>query len=285
VSLKRAAIAIAFALLLGGAFTGAYLLAASGAPDDADAAQARREAAYGPYTIAQVGAYVDGLRYGLEQGLTDGAGDGDRRGHAAGAAAVDSVLAERRAKRNGGPPPARLTTRLDGDGGVLVVGDSLEVLTSPYLKRYLPGITLTVNAEGGYNSNQIFELFQESFDPAQSVIVFDAGTNDNPAYPEILAANLDKVSSTVGDRCLVVPTIHGFTVDGVDNTGKNRVVRSFAAQHPKTQVPDWARAVARHPELMQSDDLHPIPEGADYRARLIARGVRACLAMDPRFVR
>ena len=34
---------------------------------------------------------------------------------------------------------------------------------------------------------------------------------------------------------------------------------------------------------MQSDDLHPIPEGADYRARLIARGVRACLALDSRF--
>jgi hypothetical protein len=115
------------------------------------------------------------------------------------------------------------------------------------------------------------------------VIVFDAGTNDNPAYPEILAGNLDRVASTVGGRCMVVPTIHGFTVDGADNTGKNRVVRSFAAAHEKTEVPDWARAVDLHPEIMQADDLHPIPEGADYRARLIARGIRACLAMDPRF--
>ncbi len=29
---------------------------------------------------------------------------------------------------------------------------------------------------------------------------------------------------------------------------------------------------------MQADDLHPIPEGADYRARLIARGIEGCLA-------
>lgn len=283
--LKRAAIAVAFVLLLGGAFAGAYLRAAADAPDEADAAQVRREAAYSTFAVARLGAYADGLRYGLEQGLNDGASEGDARGRAAGSAAVDSVLAERRARRGGGLQPAPLRTHLDGSGGVLVVGDSLEVLTSPYLKGYLPGIPLTVNAEGGYNSNQIFELFQESFDASQSVIVFDAGTNDNPAYPEILAANLDKVASTVGNRCLVVPTIHGFTVDGVDNAGKNRVVRSFAAQHPKTQVPDWAQAVAQHPELMQSDDLHPIPEGADYRAQLIARGVKACLAMDPRFVR
>jgi hypothetical protein len=165
-----------------------------------------------------------------------------------------------------------------GEGGALVVGDSLEVLTSPYLKRYLPGIPLTVNAQGGYNSYQIRELFEESFDPSQSVIVFDAGTDDNPAYPQILAENLTSVAAAVGDRCMVVPTIHGLTVNGVGNDGKNRVVAEFAASRPGTQVPDWARAVAAHPELMQADDLHPIPAGADLRARLIARGIRGCLA-------
>jgi len=166
-----------------------------------------------------------------------------------------------------------------GGGGVLVVGDSLEELTSPYLKRYLPGVALTVNAVGGSNSFQIYDLFRESYDPSQSVIVFDAGTNDNPAYPEILAENLEKVAATAGDRCLVVPTIHGFTVNGIDNTGKNRVVRAFAASRPGTQVPDWARAEETHPELMQSDDLHPIPAGADLRARLIAGGIKRCLGI------
>ena len=165
-----------------------------------------------------------------------------------------------------------------GQGGALVVGDSLEVLTSPYLKRYLPGVPLTVNATGGYNSYQIRELFEESYDPSQSVIVFDAGTDDNPAYPQILAENLASVARVVGDRCMVVPTIHGLTVNGVGNEGKNRVVAEFAASRPGTQVPDWARAVATHPELMQPDDLHPNPGGADYRARLIARGIKGCLS-------
>ncbi len=165
-----------------------------------------------------------------------------------------------------------------GNGSVLVVGDSLGLLTSPYLERYLPGVPLTVNAENGYNSYQILDLFKESYHPSQSVIVFDAGTNDNPAYPEILAENLAAVAATVGDRCMVVPTVHGFTVDGVDNTGKNRVVEAFAASRPGTQVPDWAEAVATHPELMQADGLHPIAEGADYRAQLIARGIQGCLS-------
>lgn len=168
--------------------------------------------------------------------------------------------------------------RAAGEGGVLVVGDSLEVQTSPYLERYLPGVPLTVNAAGGYNSYQILELFEESYDPSQSVIVFDAGTNDNPAYPQILAENLQKVAATVGDRCMVVPTIYGFTVDGVDNTGKNRVVREFAASRPGTQAPDWARVAETRKDLMQADDLHPTEAGAEYRAQLIAQGIQTCLA-------
>lgn len=163
-------------------------------------------------------------------------------------------------------------------GGVLVVGDSLEELTSPYLAKFLPGIPLTVNAVGGYNSYQILELFEESYDPSQQVIVFDAGTNDNPSYPQILAENLSKVAATVGDRCMVVPTIHGLHPGGVDDSGKNRTVAEFAASRPGTQTPDWQGAVFRHPELMQADNLHPIEAGAELRARLIAQGVMACLA-------
>jgi hypothetical protein len=166
-----------------------------------------------------------------------------------------------------------------GSGGVLVVGDSLEELTSPYLEQYLPGVPLTINAVGGSNSFQIFDLFRESYDPSQSVIVFDAGANDNPAYPEILAGNLRKVAAEIGDRCMVVPTIHGLTVNGIDSSGKNRVVEEFAASRPGTQAPDWATAEETHPELMQADDLHPIAAGAELRARLIARGIKACLGI------
>ena len=163
---------------------------------------------------------------------------------------------------------------------VLVVGDSLEELTSPYLSGYLPGVEVVVNAAGGYNSYQIFDLFQESYEPSDSVIVFDAGTNDNPSYPQILAGNLAKVASIVGNRCMVVPTIHGLHPGGVSDAGKNRVVAEFAASRPGTQVPDWNGVVATHPELMQADNLHPIPAGAELRAQIIAQGVEGCLAYD-----
>ena len=168
------------------------------------------------------------------------------------------------------------------EGGVLIVGDSLEDLTSPHIAQHLPpGTELTVNAAGGYNSFQVYDLFAKSYDPSQSVIVFDGGTNDNPNYPEILAGNLAKVAEAVGDACLVVPTVHGYTVEGVNNDGKNQVVREFAASRPGTQVPDWASFEESHPELMQSDDLHPTEEGAERRAELIAQGIVGCLENAP----
>ncbi len=160
---------------------------------------------------------------------------------------------------------------------VLVVGDSLEESTGPNLGKYLPGVEVTVNAVGGSNTFEILDLFEESYEPPMSVIVFDGGTNDNPNYPQILEENLAKVAATVGNRCMVVPTIHGYTVEGANNRGKNRVVHEFAASRPGTQTPDWATVANTRPDMLQPDGLHPSEEGADYRAQLIAEGILGCL--------
>jgi lysophospholipase L1-like esterase len=280
----RLAVGVAAAVLAVAAVAAGYLIGATNAPG-ADAARAARErASDSAFEQARSEAFRDSFSRGIDAGLEAGRHAGARQGAEAGTAAGEQtihdalvLIKQRKAATDAqaqisGPP------KLDGSGGVLVVGDSLEVLTSPYLQRYLPHAKLTINAVGGYSSLQIYELFKESYDPSQSVIVFDAGTNDNPAYPQILASRLEAVASTVGSRCMVVPTIHGLNVNGINSDGKNRVVRDFAVSRPGTQVPDWAHVVATHPELMQPDDLHPNPEGAAYRARLIAQSVKACLA-------
>jgi hypothetical protein len=118
----------------------------------------------------------------------------------------------------------RSSAQASGSGGVLVVGDSLEELTSPYLKQYLAGVPLAVSAVGAPTASRSSTSFHESYGPSQSVIVFDTATNDNPGYPEILAGNLRKVAAEIGDRCMVVPTIDGLIVNGIDSSGKNRVV-------------------------------------------------------------
>jgi hypothetical protein len=161
---------------------------------------------------------------------------------------------------------------------VLVVGDSLLELSAPHLPQYLPGVEVTVNAVGGSNTFEILDLFESSYDPSYSVVVFDGGTNDNPNYPEILEENLAKVAAQVGSRCMVVPTVHGYTVEGTNNRGKNRVVHEFAASRPGTQTPDWATVANTRSDLMQADNLHPTEDGADVRAQLLADGIAGCLA-------
>lgn len=275
-------------LLVAAAAAGGYLIGDAGKPDQADAITAKEEATKQAFAASSFDSMVSSLERGIQQGQLDGESRADDEGSADGAiagqrAAEDEAGGTLASRRRGGGQGGGTLAPLDGSGEVLVVGDSLEVLTSPYIEQYLKeqGITVTTNAVGGYNSYQIYDLFQESYDPSQSVIVFDAGTNDNPNYPQILAGNLEKVAGQIGNRCMVVPTIHGLTVDGVGNQGKNQVVSQFAASRPGTQTPDWAGAVAQHPELMQPDDLHPIAEGADYRAQLIVEGVQGCLAGDP----
>jgi hypothetical protein len=295
----RIALSLVAVALICGAIAGGYALGSTGVPDQSEAVAQRQDSARAAFLASRDAAFEDklgpGRHDGRATGAKEGASAGARRGRAAGQlAAQNAAHPSSRTTPANGVATGRSETESEiggiggggglpaaGTGSVLVVGDSLEVLTSPYLKQYLPGVHLTVNAVGGYSSLQIFELFRQSYDPSQNVIVFDAGTNDNPSYPEILAGRLQAVASIVGNkRCMVVPTIHGLSVGGVDSSGKNQVVRSFAASRPGTQTPDWAGFEATHPELMQPDDLHPIAAGADARARLIAQGVKRCLEYE-----
>ena len=76
---------------------------------------------------------------------------------------------------------------------------------------------------------------------------------------------------------MVVPTIHGLTVDGLDSSAKNRVVSGSPPRGRGRRCRTGRGAVAAHPELMQPDNLHPIPEGAALRAKIIAQGIETCL--------
>lgn len=275
---------VALALVACVGFSAGFVLASSRSDSGGPQPSPESDSPSVPPAVARAQEWSAGLAHGLSVGSREGARRGAARGEATGkatalAAMTKGVEAERSESPRDVGYEGSAAPALAGSGGALVVGDSLEVLSSPYLKRYLPNsVPLTINVEGGYSSLQIFDLFQEAYDPSQSVIVFDAGTNDNPHYPEILAGRLKAVADIIGNRCMVVPTIHGLVVDGLDSSAKNHVVRSFAASRPGTQVPDWAAFVAAHPDLMQPDNLHPIAEGAAARARLIAQGIKGCLA-------
>jgi hypothetical protein len=163
-------------------------------------------------------------------------------------------------------------------GGVLVVGDSLEVGTSPYLRGLLRGIPLTVDAQTSRPSSTGVAILRSRLQSTDQVVVFDLGTNDDPAQPQALAADLAAVRSIVGGRCVVVATLNRPPYNGVSIDGLNGAVRDFAGGSPPTQLVDWRAAALSTPGLLGPDGVHATAAGYSTRAQLIAQGILGCFS-------
>jgi hypothetical protein len=156
------------------------------------------------------------------------------------------------------------------------VGDSLEVGTGPYLRGELAGRSVTIDAETGRPSADGLGVLRARLERSHAIVVFDLGTNDDPARPGALGGNLTAARQAAGGRCLVVATVERPPLNGVTDAGLNRVVRSFARGSPNVRLVDWHRAVSREPSLLSADRVHATPAGYALRARLVAAAVDDC---------
>ncbi len=162
----------------------------------------------------------------------------------------------------------------DASATVLVVGDSLSLGTTPYLRSDLHE---SVENDGrvGRPSPEAVSVLRSRLG-GQRVVVFDAGVNDDPARPATLSSDLASVRRLVGGRCLVVATMSRPPYRGVTVDGLNRAVRSFAASTSNAVLVDWRSTAVANPRLINSDGVHPTSAGYQLRARLFARAVRQC---------
>jgi len=160
---------------------------------------------------------------------------------------------------------------------VLYVGDSLGVGTSPPLREELGGLGLEVDAEVGRPSSVGVDVLQSRISAEHEVVVFDLGTNDDPADPDALAADLAQARRIAGDRCLVIATLNRPPLNGVSIDGLNRAITAFARRDPATELVDWHQQAVSDPGLL-SDGIHAGPEGYALRAQLFADAIAACQA-------
>jgi dienelactone hydrolase len=157
---------------------------------------------------------------------------------------------------------------------VLVVGDSLVIGTTPYLKG---AVDESVTSDGriGRPSGEAVSVLRSKFS-GQRVVVFDAGVNDDPSQPGRLSSDLAAARSLTGSRCLVVSTMSRPPYRGVSVDGLNRAVRSFASSSPAVQLVDWRAAALANPRLINSDGVHPTAAGYRLRAGLFAQAIASC---------
>ena len=162
----------------------------------------------------------------------------------------------------------------DSAGPVLVVGDSLEVGSGPYLRETLAGAAVEVDAERSRTSTAGVRVLGATLRADHDVIVFPLGTNDLSA--STLGANLAAAHGLAGGRCMVVATIARPNQGGSSTAKLNAVVEAFAAQSG-AQVMDWRSAALSTPGVLGRDRIHATGQGYALRASLLAEAVQGCL--------
>lgn len=155
---------------------------------------------------------------------------------------------------------------------ILVVGDSLQVGTGPNLVEKL-GERIRVFARRGRPSSEGLEVLRRKLRDRHRVVVFDLGSNDDPAEPSILEQNMREARRLAGrKRCFVIATVNPVPL----REPLNQVIRKIA-KRPNVRVLDWQKRIARHPELLEEGDrVHSTPHGYKVRARALIRTIRTC---------
>jgi lysophospholipase L1-like esterase len=159
---------------------------------------------------------------------------------------------------------------------VLVVGDSLQVGTGPYLERELGATPVEFDHRTGRGSLEGVSILRSRIRPEHSIVIFDLGTNDDTRNPDALLSNLNSARGIAGDRCLVVATVIRPPYDGVGVEGMNAAVQRFASENAGVQLVDWHAIATATPGILYADGVHARPEGYALRGRLLAEAVAAC---------
>jgi hypothetical protein len=161
-------------------------------------------------------------------------------------------------------------------GSVLVIGDSLQVGTGPYLEQQLGAMPVELDSRESRGSGEGLEALRGRLRPDHSVVVFDMGTNDDPSNPHALYATLQAARAATGDRCLVVATLLRPPYNGITYDELNAALERFALDTPGVQLVDWYGVATSTPGILYDDGVHARPEGYALRGRLIADAVRRC---------
>jgi lysophospholipase L1-like esterase len=164
----------------------------------------------------------------------------------------------------------------NGGGSVLVIGDSLQVGTGPYLERELGAMPVEADVRESRGSAEGLEALRARLRPEHTVVVFDKGTNDDPSNPDAFYATLQAARAAAGDRCLVVATLLRPPYNGITYDGLNAALERFASDTPQVELVDWRGVATSTPGILYDDGVHARPEGYALRGRLIADAIRGC---------
>ena len=157
---------------------------------------------------------------------------------------------------------------------LLLEGDSLALGTSAFLSARLPRWRIRTDAAVGLDAAEVHARLRAA-PRLPPVLALSAGTNDDPRRVRAFRRTVRGVLALAGTRrCVVWPTLVAPPVAGQDHERLNRVLERRSG--PGLEVVDWVGMLARHPEWLGPDGVHPTTAGYRARARAVGAAVRRC---------
>jgi hypothetical protein len=151
-----------------------------------------------------------------------------------------------------------------------VIGDSLAVGMQPYLREFLAGWGVDVDARAGRTLEEGMRVFGAEPDPErETVYAFSLFTNDDPANVTALESAVRRSSSK---GCAVWATLAGDAPPGEANA---RLVALAAASPDRLRIVRWADRVSRNRDWL-TDGVHATATGYRNRAALYAAAIKSC---------
>src|SRR4051794_31316402 len=165
-------------------------------------------------------------------------------------------------------------TAADASADVLVVGDSLAVGLRPTLGRLLGGADIAWDAKSGRTTPQGLVALRSALKIVHpKTVIVSLGTNDGPDGGRF-ADRIDRALAAIGpDACVVWSDIYRPARKG-PYAALNTTLSFEAVRVKRLHLVSWLSAVSRQAVTLP-DGLHPDAAGFAYRAKLIARTVRA----------
>ncbi len=150
--------------------------------------------------------------------------------------------------------------------GVTAIGDSIMIDAAPYLKRFLPGITVdaVVGQQIWQVQAQVPALKREG--AIGNRLIIELGTNGGYTPQELLT-----LLSSLGpmEKIVLVNTL----VPDPWESEVNDTIATVAARLPNVSVVDWYKIGQKHPNYFYPDHIHLNPAGSRFYAKLIVRAL------------
>lgn len=157
------------------------------------------------------------------------------------------------------------------DVGVLMIGDSIMLDSSPQIKEQLPDCYIdAVQSRQLVDSPEIArELINDGH--LNQTVVISLGTN-GPLLEEDVRAMLDVFDS---DISIFWVNLFGRTV--LWEKEANQLLLDMTEEYPNLTIINWADLIRDHSEWLWGDAEHPNPDGSEVLATLIREDIDVCM--------